>query len=108
MVNLYLLWIAAAIAAISMTITKSIIFKKFREAIKLKLFKCPYCLSHWISFFFSYFISIGYFDFIINAFAFVTISSLFSIGIDIFIRRMDNGPISCSTSFYTTKSGSLL
>lgn len=53
-----LITISFAVASISYTISKSSIFYRFRYFIKNhsdffgELFSCPYCLSHWISFFF--------------------------------------------------------
>ena len=49
------LLLALAIASISMTITKSVLFNDFRDRIgKIgkffrELFNCPYCLSHWLA-----------------------------------------------------------
>lgn len=45
-----------AVSAISMTVTKAVVFKPLREWIVEKnswlgkLFTCPYCFSHWVAF----------------------------------------------------------
>jgi hypothetical protein len=45
-----------AVSAISMTVTKAVVFKPAREWIVDKsswfgkLFTCPYCFSHWVAF----------------------------------------------------------
>jgi hypothetical protein len=52
---LELIVLALAGSAISMTLTKAVITKKFRDYIKSKsdfwgeLFSCPYCMSHWVN-----------------------------------------------------------
>lgn len=51
-----LLVLALAIATVSMTISKTYIFRALRDFLEErsewleKLFSCPYCLSHWLSF----------------------------------------------------------
>lgn len=50
---------AMAVSAISVTVTRSTVFKPLREWLEKKawlhgkiaeLFSCPYCFSHWVSF----------------------------------------------------------
>ena len=49
------LFIACIVAVISFSITKALIFEKFRIWIESKskffgeLFRCPFCLSYWVS-----------------------------------------------------------
>jgi len=53
---LVILYLSLATASISITITKSSIFKKFRLWVKEKnlffgnLLRCNYCFSHWVAF----------------------------------------------------------
>lgn len=55
-----------AIATISLTITKAVIFERLRELITNKtiifgkLLNCPYCFAHWISFIISFFFNQEY------------------------------------------------
>jgi hypothetical protein len=81
--------VSLAVSAIAMTVTKSSLFSGLRERINCKLLYCPYCFSHWIALSFTIPISISVFDWIIKSFAVVTIASIFSIGIDIFMERID-------------------
>ena len=92
-----LLIISLAVSAISMTLTKAMIFKGFRDWLKDhndwlgELFSCPYCTSHWVSFGFvviygplplaSKFIDWSFqpvIDFIVTVFATVTIAAFAS------------------------------
>ena len=80
--------LALAVAAISMTITKSRAFKGFRGWIKDKvkilsgLFDCPYCMSHWgalavVWIYKPWVVSSGFFviDLIVHTFATVAIAA---------------------------------
>jgi len=77
-----------AIAVVSMTITKSSLLKKFREfftlSIAKKLFKCPYCLNHWLAF--PWIFEFG----IIGALALIAMASIWSLLILIFLERLEN------------------
>lgn len=47
------LYLSLATAAISLTVTRSVLFAPLRAKLKGKLhelFSCPYCFSHWVSF----------------------------------------------------------
>lgn len=88
MVNFILL--SAAISTISITISKSVIFRKLRSYLGWRVLKCPYCLSHWVAFLIATLISFTLFDFIINSFALVAFASVFSLLILIFIEKADN------------------
>ena len=50
-----MVFVSMAIAAISMTITRALVFKKLRDWIANNnefmgdLFNCPYCFSHWMA-----------------------------------------------------------
>ena len=41
------------VGTISMTVTKAVVFKWFRDRLKRpwlkELFSCPYCFSHWVA-----------------------------------------------------------
>lgn len=93
--------IALAVAAISMTITKSRAFKGFRGWIKDRikilhgLFGCPYCMSHWIALagiwiYKPWVISTGYFaiDLIMHTFATVALAAPICGLIYVSFRRM--------------------
>ena len=55
---LAVLIISLAVSSVSMTISKALVFKRFRDFLSGKnywlgkLVSCPYCLSHWVSLFF--------------------------------------------------------
>ena len=70
-----------AIATVSMTITKSSIFKEFRK--NSKLLNCPYCLNHWIVLPFIFQFSV------IEVVALVAMSSIISLPILIFLEKLD-------------------
>lgn len=48
-------FIASAVATVSMTVTRALIFRSFRKWVESKseflgdLFACPYCTSHWVA-----------------------------------------------------------
>jgi len=103
---LNIVYTAAAIAVISMTVTKSVLFAKSRDYLGWRVLKCSYCFSHWLAFAFTPYalVKLGnsytfstdgcltlIADFIIMSFALVCFASLFSICIDIFMERIDNG-----------------
>jgi len=53
---LKVIWLALAVAAVSYTITRSLLFAPARAAIEFlagpfigELFSCPYCFSHWVT-----------------------------------------------------------
>lgn len=75
-----------AIATVSMTITKSSLFKKFRNFFTLsiikKLLNCPYCLNHWLAF--PWIFEFG----IIGAVALVALASIWSLLILIFLEKL--------------------
>lgn len=85
-----IIFVALAVAAITMTLTQSNLFEGIRKRIGHKLVRCPYCAAHWISFFVwctQY--PMNPFDFIINVFATVALSVLPMIIIDYFNTKMD-------------------
>ncbi len=75
--------VALAIAWVSITITKSSIFKPFRDSLNFKIFNCPYCLAPWLIIFFAW--KFG----IVGMFAVVGLSSIFSLPILLFLERLD-------------------
>lgn len=86
--------IAAAVASTSITISKTLIFKFFRERVPWplkKLLHCPYCLSYWLSFFAIYFLFpwSGYLELIINTMAMVTVSSIVAFPILLYLKALD-------------------
>jgi len=80
--------IAAAIATISLTVTKSTLFQPLRK--HWRVLRCPYCFSHWVAFVFATTISDSLFDFIIKSFALVCFASILSFFILIFIEKADH------------------
>ncbi len=87
--------IALAVAVIAMTLTQSSLFEDVREILKFKLFRCPYCVAHWISFLIwsgyatGHTNTLGVFDFVINVFATVALSVLPMLAIDYLNTRID-------------------
>lgn len=88
-VFLYLTVLALAVSAISVTVTKSSVAKPMREWIKSrspflgKLFSCPYCFSHWVSFIVTAASGVTVIDswlinFIVMSFAIVALATLCS------------------------------
>jgi hypothetical protein len=81
---------ALAIAAISTTICKSSLFKRLQ---KYKLFRCPYCLNHWLAFAY-----VGYeafdrgikpLDFVTNSFLIVTCASICGYILTLYLKEID-------------------
>ncbi len=76
-----------AIATVSMTITKSSIFKEYRQSFTSsflkKLLNCPYCLSHWLAFLFVF--KFG----LLQAVALIAMASIISLPILIFLEKLD-------------------
>lgn len=84
--------LAFVVSPICLTITKTEVFKPLRTFIKSrstklgKLFSCPYCFSHWISFmmvviFKPVVISCGFFfliDYAVSMFIMIAVSTLIS------------------------------
>jgi O-antigen/teichoic acid export membrane protein len=87
--------LAAAIATVSMTITKSSLFIRFRKIFNFKLFHCPYCLSHWLAFIIILYqwyplVSIKHtINYFITSFALVAFASIFSLIIGLFLEVID-------------------
>jgi len=82
--------IALAVAAISMTVTQSSLFRGFRQVLDYKIFRCPYCFAHWVSLLvWSCYPKTNVFDFVINVFATVALSVLPMLAIDYLNTRMD-------------------
>jgi len=95
-----ILLISLAVSSISITITKSSLFNKIRP--KWKLFNCPYCLSHWISFLFILLLKdSGFLNFIILSFSTITLANIFSIPLMYFLNYVD----SSNSSKHSTKIG---
>ncbi len=78
--------LALATAAITMTITRSSLFRRFRV---VKLLKCPYCFVHWIAALLTLTICVSFLDFIIKTFAIVTLSILPMYIIELFMEKID-------------------
>jgi len=87
---------AMAIASISLTIGKTYIFRPIRNNIEIlwlkKLLSCPYCLAHWLSA-----VAVilvipynGIVDFTIKMMALVTLSSIFSLFLWLYILSIDD------------------
>ncbi len=77
---------ALAIAWVSVTMTKSTLFKPFRDSLSLasvkKLFNCPYCLAPWITIPLAYYFGFG-------IFAVIGLSAIFSLPMLIFLEKLD-------------------
>ena len=83
-------FLSLVVASVSVTITKTKIFKGWREFLDKKnpwlgsLFKCPYCLGHWVSWFFYSFYrntvvdGFGFLDYIVSSFVLIALASLWS------------------------------
>ena len=86
--------IAAAIASTAITVSKTLIFKSFREKAPRplkKLLQCPYCLTHWLSFFA---VSIllpwaDYLELTVNVMAMVAVSSIVAFPILLYLKALD-------------------
>ena len=85
MVNELILY-SLAVAIIVTTITRGAIFKSLRESFPYKLFKCPYCLAHWVSVPFG--LMMEPFN-PINVFALIAISSLPTFFLIKYLRWLD-------------------
>ena len=83
--------LAAACSAVSITITKAVVFKRPRDWIESKsefigeLFHCPYCFSHWlalgaVAFYQPRLVVSGFVlaDLAVTMFLMVTLASMFS------------------------------
>jgi hypothetical protein len=80
---------ALAIAAISTTISKSSAFRFLQQ---YKLFRCPYCLNHWLALgymLFDYPKSGTPLDFIINCFVIVTLASGCGYVLALYLKEID-------------------
>lgn len=98
MITFPLLMLALANATIIMTLTKSSLFKKFRDILPntpiiniKKLFHCPYCLSHYTSFLL---LSIllphtVFLDFIIELLALIALTSIFAYPILRYLKLLE-------------------
>lgn len=89
---------ALAIASISITVSKSSLFKNFRNrqtlAFVKKLVKCPYCLAHWLVVPFAW--KFGF----VGMFAVAGLSAIFSLPILVYLEMSDE-------KVHDTKSSSL-
>lgn len=90
---LELILISAAISSISITLTQTYLFNRFRESLKsypllFKLFHCPYCLSHYLSFLFTL-INYPLSQFIIYSFALITFSSIFAFPVLLYLNELE-------------------
>lgn len=89
-----MLELALAIAAISITISQTYIFKSFRNILPnflKKLFSCPYCLSHWLSFLAVYLFIPGCTipEFLMLSFVLVGLSSILALPIAFYLDYLD-------------------
>lgn len=79
-----------------MTVTRSSLFRGFRNILDIKLFKCPYCFAHWVSFvLWASYVALypqilNPLDFIINVFATVALSVVPMIAIEFLNNLVDN------------------
>jgi len=91
---MHMITIALAVAAISMTVTRSSLFRGLRSLVDFKLVKCPYCFAHWVSMLIwgCYALShpLGYFDITINIFATIALSVVPMYVIECFNTLVDN------------------
>ena len=78
--------LALAAAAITMTITRSSLFKPLRV---VKLLRCPYCFVHWVAALLVATITVDPFDFIISLFAVVALSVPCMYIIELFMEKID-------------------
>lgn len=89
------LLIALAVASTSITISKTLIFKSFREKVPgswlRKLLQCSYCLSYWLSFFAIYLLLpwSNYLNLIIKTMAMVTIAAIATFPILLYLKELD-------------------
>ena len=77
---------ALATAAVTMTVTRSSLFGPLRDYLGWKIFRCPYCLVHWVAFAFALNLDGNY---IINVFALVALSIIPMFLIDIYLEYID-------------------
>ena len=80
---------ALAIASISTTICKSSLFSGLQ---KYKLFRCPYCLNHWLAFAYVGYIArngMAPLDFVINSFLIVTCASIGGYILSLYLKELD-------------------
>ncbi len=84
-----------AIAAITITVGKTAIFKSLRNNVPgkwlRKLLLCPYCLSHWLSLFavLSLFPYSNYLDLIVKTMAMVAVSAIAALPILLYLELLD-------------------
>lgn len=86
-----LIIVALAVAAISMTVTRSFFFRGFRNVFDIKIFKCPYCFAHWVSLGLWSFLYSNPFDFAINVFATIALSVVPMYAIELLNILVTNG-----------------
>ena len=77
---------ALAAAAITMTITRSRLFKPLRV---VKLLRCPYCFVHYTAAALAATICTDFLDFIIKTFAIVALSVIPMYFIELFMEKID-------------------
>lgn len=80
--------LALAVAAITMTVSRSSLFRPIRV---VKVLKCPYCLVHWFAFL-AVFLTESAFnriDFIIMSFAVISLSVPIMYLIELFMDKID-------------------
>lgn len=94
--------LSLAVSSISVTITKTLMFKPIRNYIEQKskrlgtLFHCPYCLSHWVTLFFFIFYApkvINGFvilDYLVTFFVIVALATFWSFIICSTLKVMDS------------------
>jgi len=94
-----MIFLAMAIASTTITISQTLIFKPLRERLPgkwlKKLFKCPYCLAHYFSFFAVFFILpwYNYLDLIIKTMALVALSSIFGLLILYYLNLLESSTV---------------
>jgi hypothetical protein len=81
---------ALAIAAISTTICKSSLLKPLQA---YKLFRCPYCLNHWLAFAYVGYEAFDYgikpVDFVVDSFVIVTCASICGYILALYLKEID-------------------
>ena len=92
--NIIIIFIlASAVGTVSMTISKSVLFKPIRN--KIKNLECPYCIGHWIALWFYIFYhpvllnKIYILDDVVSYFVLVCFSTLWQLVIALLFKLTD-------------------
>lgn len=86
--------ISLAVAAISITISKTAVFKPLRDNVPgkwlRKLLHCPFCLSYYFSFAVALYTFPWNIDLFINTLAIVACSAIFALPILLYLELLDS------------------